>query len=53
MSQDQLGAKNPMYGKFHTEQSKLLMSLAKTGKVHDNKTKEAISAANGTTVYLA
>lgn len=41
-----------MYGKFHTEQSKLLMSLAKTGKVQDNKTKEAISAANGTAVYL-
>ena len=33
-----------MYGKIHTEQSKLLMSLARTGKVHDNTTKEAISA---------
>lgn len=52
MSQARQGIDNFMYGKTHTEQSKLLMSLAKTGKVHDNKTKESISAANGTAVYL-
>ncbi len=40
MSQARQGTDNFMYGKTHsaaTEQSKLLMSLAKTGKV-DNKT---------------
>jgi len=52
MSQAHLGTKNSMYGKLHTEQSKSLMSLVKKGKVHDNKTKEAISVANGTAVYL-
>nr|YP_008081991.1 GIY-YIG endonuclease family protein [Rhizoctonia solani]AGK45367.1 GIY-YIG endonuclease family protein [Rhizoctonia solani] len=52
MSQAQLGTKNSMFGKFHTEQSKSLMNLVKKGKVHDNKTKEAISVANGTAVYL-
>ena len=40
MSQARQGTDNSMYGKTHTEQSKLLMSLVKTGKVHDNKTKK-------------
>jgi group I intron endonuclease len=52
MSLAHSGMNNSMFGKLHTEQSKSLMSLAKIGKVHDNKTKEAISSANGTAVYL-
>lgn len=52
MSLAHSGMNNSMFGKLHTEQSKLLMSLAKIGKVHDNKIKEAISSANGTAVYL-
>jgi group I intron endonuclease len=52
MSQARQGTDNSMYGKTHTEQSKSLMSLAKTGKVRDNETRKAISAANGTAVFL-
>lgn len=52
MSQARQGTDNSMYGKTHTVQSKILMSLVKPGKVHDNKTKKAISVANGTAVYL-
>ena len=52
MSKAHQGTNNSMYGKTHTEQTKLLMSLAKKGSNQDKKTKEAISAANGTVVYL-
>jgi hypothetical protein len=52
MSQAKQGTNNPMYEKSHTEQSKSLISLSKIGKVRDNKTKKAISVANGTAVYL-
>ena len=36
MSQARQGANNIMYGKTHTEQSKLLMSIARKGKTHDS-----------------
>ena len=52
MSQIRSGSGNPMFGKFHTDQAKELMSLSKVGKVKDIKTREAISAANGTSLYL-
>ena len=52
MSQSHQGTNNIKYGKTHTEQTKLLMSLAKKGKTRAEKTKEAISVENGTTVYL-
>ena len=41
-----------MFNKTHTEQTKELIRLSKIGKVRAIKTREAISAANGTSVYL-
>ena len=52
MSKLKVGNKNPLYGKSHTDATKALMSKAKLGKSHNDKTKEAISIANGTPVYL-
>jgi hypothetical protein len=37
---------------FKTGSSTLWEGLVRKGKIHDNKTKEAISVANGTAVYL-
>lgn len=52
MSQAQLGVKNAMFGKTHTDETKILMSLTRKGKVHNSKTRKAISIANGTALYL-
>ena len=52
MSKAKVGTNNPMFGKSHTEQTKLLMNKAKVGRSLDNVIKEAISIANGTPVYL-
>ena len=46
------GENNAMYGKTHSEQTKTLMRLARTGKVVDANTKEKMSKAKGTAVYL-
>lgn len=35
MSKAQQGTNKSVYGKTHTEQTKLLMSLAKKGATHD------------------
>jgi group I intron endonuclease len=52
MSKFKVGNKNPLYGKSHTDITKALMSKSRLGKFHNDKTKEAISIANGTPVYL-
>lgn len=52
MSQIHSGENNSMFNKTHTEQTKELIRLSKVGKVRDIKTREAISASNGTSVYL-
>jgi group I intron endonuclease len=51
-SQLRTGDKNPLFGKLHSNETKLLMSKAKKGKPLDVKTREAISKANGITVYI-
>lgn len=38
--------------KTHTEQTRELIRLSKVGKVRDIQTKTAISASNGTSIYL-
>lgn len=52
MSQTRLGANNSMFGKKHTDQTKELIRLSKVGKVLDTQTKNAISASNGTQIFL-
>ena len=52
MSQIHLGANNSMFGKNHTDQTKELIRLSKVGKVLDTQTKNAISASNGTPIFL-
>ena len=52
MSQIHLGANNSMFGKKHTNQTKELIRLSKVGKVLDTQTKNAISASNGTQIFL-
>ena len=52
MSKSRQGENNAMYGKTHSEQTKTLMRLARTGKVVDANTKEKMSKAKGTAVYL-
>lgn len=52
MSKFKVGNKNPIYGKSHTDITKALMSRSRLGKLNNDKTKEAISIANGTPVYL-
>jgi group I intron endonuclease len=52
MSQIHLGANNSMFGKKHTDQTKELIRLSKVGKVLDTKTKNTISASNGTPIFL-
>ena len=41
-----------MFGKKHTDQTKELIRLSKVGKVLATQTKNAISASNGTSIYL-
>lgn len=40
------GKNNPMYGKYHTEDTKRKMSLAKKGKYHTEDTKRKLSLTN-------
>jgi group I intron endonuclease len=47
-----LGSNNPLYGKLHSESTKLLMSQSKKGKNLSIKTKALISMKNGKPVYL-
>ncbi len=41
-----------MFGKTHSDQTKELIRLSKVGKVRDIYTKNAISASNGTPIFL-
>ncbi len=45
-SKAKTGEKHPMYGKQHSEESKLKMSEAKKGKKHSDETRAKISAAH-------
>lgn len=52
MRESRLGIKNGMFGKFHTKETKMLISQSRKGQVHSSETRKAITIANGTSTYL-